>query len=145
MSEDAVDMAIKTGGLPFRECRTRHLKIHGFMNTPDRKDWLHIYGSDREEIVKLRDEAAGNEQKLHQGFDFTVAEVIWAVRREMARTVDDVLARRVRALYLDARASVEMATVVASIMATELGKDQRWEEQQVADYKLIAKGYILDL
>ena len=52
MAEDAVDMAIKTGGLPFRECRTRHLKIHGFMNVPDRKDWLHIYGSDREEIVK---------------------------------------------------------------------------------------------
>ena len=144
MAEDAVDMAIKTGGLPFRECRTRHLKIHGFMNDPDRNDWLHIYGSDREEIVKLRDTIAGNEQKLHQGFDFTVAEVVWAVRREMARTVDDVLARRVRALYLDARASVEMAPVVASIMAKELGKDQKWEEQQVADYKLIAKGYILD-
>ncbi len=144
MAEDAVDMAIKTGGLPFRECRTRHLKIHGFMNVPDRKDWLHIYGSDREEIVKLRDEAAGNEQKLHQGFDFTVAEVVWAVRREMARTVDDVLARRVRALYLDARASVEMAPKVAAIMAKELGKDQQWEEQQVADYKLIAEGYILD-
>ena len=144
MSEDAVDMAIKTGGLPFRECRTRHLKIHGFMNDPDRNDWLHIYGSDREEIVKLRDTIAGNEQKLHQGFDFTIAEVVWAVRREMARTVEDVLARRVRALYLDARASVEMAPVVASIMAKELGKDQKWEEQQVADYKLIAKGYILD-
>ena len=144
MAEDAVDMAIKTGGLPFRECRTRHLKIHGFMNDPDRNDWLHIYGSDREEIVKLRDTIAGNEQKLHQGFDFTIAEVVWAVRREMARTVDDVLARRVRALYLDARASVEMAPVVASIMAKELGKDQKWEEQQVADYKLIAKGYILD-
>ena len=62
----------------------------------------------------------------------------------MARTVDDVLARRVRALYLDARASVEMAPKVAAIMAKELGKDQQWEEQQVADYKLIAKGYILD-
>ncbi|MCU0366782.1 MAG: glycerol-3-phosphate dehydrogenase/oxidase [Bacteroidales bacterium] len=145
MSEDAVDMAIKTGGLPFRECRTRHLKIHGFMNVSDRKDWLHIYGSDREEIVKLRNEAAGNEQKLHQGFEFTVAEVLWAVRREMARTVDDVLARRVRALYLDARASVEMAPKVAAIMAKELGKDQKWVEQQVADYKLIAEGYILDL
>jgi glycerol-3-phosphate dehydrogenase len=145
MSEDAVDMAIKTGGLPFRECRTRHLKIHGFMNVSDRKDWLHIYGSDREEIVKLRNEAAGNEQKLHQGFEFTVAEVLWAVRREMARTVDDVLARRVRALYLDARASVEMAPKVAAIMAKELGKGQKWVEQQVADYKLIAEGYILDL
>jgi glycerol-3-phosphate dehydrogenase len=138
-------MAIKTGGLPFRECRTRHLKIHGFMNVSDRKDWLHIYGSDRMEIVKLRNEAAGNEQKLHQGFEFTVAEVLWAVRREMARTVDDVLARRVRALYLDARASVEMAPKVAAIMAKELGKGQKWVEQQVADYKLIAEGYILDL
>lgn len=144
MAEDAVDMAIKTAGLPFRECRTRHLKIHGYMNVTDRKDWLHIYGSDREEIVRLRGEAAGNEQKLHQGFDFTTAEVVWAVRREMARTVDDVLARRVRALYLDARASVEMAPKVAATMARELGKDHQWEEQQVADYKLIAEGYILD-
>lgn len=144
MAEDAVNMAIKTAGLPFRECRTRHLKIHGYMNVTDRKDWLHIYGSDREEIVRLRGEAAGNEQKLHQGFDFTTAEVVWAVRREMARTVDDVLARRVRALYLDARASVEMAPKVAATMARELGKDHQWEEQQVADYKLIAEGYILD-
>lgn len=144
MAEDAVNMAIKTAGLPFRECRTRHLKIHGYMNVTDRKDWLHIYGSDREEIVRLRGEAAGNEQKLHQGFDFTAAEVVWAVRREMARTVDDVLARRVRALYLDARASVEMAPKVAATMARELGKDHQWEEQQVADYKLIAEGYILD-
>ena len=60
----------------------------------------------------------------------------------MARTVDDVLSRRVRALYMDAKASVEMAPKVASIMAKELNKDSKWEEDQVNEYASIAKNYI---
>ena len=81
--------------------------------------------------------------KLHKDYSFTVGEVIWAVRYEMARTVDDVLARRVRALYLDARASMEMAPQVAEILAKELGKDQEWIKNQIREYTEMAKAYVI--
>jgi len=71
------------------------------------------------------------------------AQVVWAVRHEMARTVEDVLARRVRCQLLDAKESIKMAPKVASAMAVELGKDKAWEEQQVADYVKVTLNYIL--
>jgi glycerol-3-phosphate dehydrogenase len=82
-------------------------------------------------------------EKLHMDFDFTVGEVVRAVRNEMAMTIDDVLARRVRALYLDATASIAMAPKVATIMASELHKDKKWEEQQIREYTEMAKAYVL--
>ena len=61
----------------------------------------------------------------------------------MARTVEDVLARRLRALLLDARASVEMAPRVARLMAEELGREASWAEAQVEVYRELARGYVL--
>ncbi|MDZ7634475.1 MAG: glycerol-3-phosphate dehydrogenase C-terminal domain-containing protein [Bacteroidales bacterium] len=58
-------------------------------------------------------------------------------------TVDDVLARRVRVLYLDARASIALAPKVASIMAEELGRDKRWEQQQVKEFTEMAQSYVI--
>lgn len=142
MAEQTVDLAIKTKGLNFKPCKTRHLKIHGYKKNPDRNDHLYIYGSDQEQILQLQKNNPEYAQKLHQELDFTVAEVVWAVKQEMARTVDDVLARRVRALYMDAKVSVEMAPAVASIMAKELQKDTKWEEEQVRDYVALAANYI---
>ena len=69
--------------------------------------------------------------------------MVWAVRREMARTVEDVLARRTRALLLDARASIEIAPIAAALMARELGRDAAWEQDQVAAYRDLAEGYVL--
>ncbi|MEZ4997970.1 MAG: glycerol-3-phosphate dehydrogenase C-terminal domain-containing protein [Bacteroidales bacterium] len=74
------------------------------------------------------------QEKLEAGSDFTTGEVIWAVRKEMARTVDDVLARRVRVLYLDARKSIALAPRVAEIMAAELGRDREWVRNQVEEF-----------
>jgi glycerol-3-phosphate dehydrogenase len=143
MAEDTVNMALRTSGITSRKCRTKHLKIHGHRENPDRSKWLHIYGSDQDKIIRSQQEDPALSEKLHDDFDFTVGEVVWAVRKEMARTVDDVLARRVRALYLDARASLEMAPKVAEIMAVELGRDKNWRKRQVEEYTAIAKGYIL--
>ena len=61
----------------------------------------------------------------------------------MAQNVEDVLARRVRLLFLDARVAAEVAPMVASIMAKELGKDRNWEEEQITEFRSLAKGYIL--
>jgi glycerol-3-phosphate dehydrogenase len=68
--------------------------------------------------------------------------VFWAVRHEMARTVDDVLARRTRALALDARAALRMAPAVARLLAAELGKDEAWQRRQLEDFAAIARGYL---
>jgi len=143
MAEETVDLALKTKELPFKPCRTKTLKIHGYKEKPDRSKWSYIYGSDQEKILQLQKSNPSFAGNLHDGFEFTVGEVVWAVREEMARTVDDVLARRVRALFLDARASVIMAPKVAAIMAKELQKDKNWEEQQVRKYTEMAKAYIL--
>jgi len=143
MAEDTINLAIKTKKLEFKPCNTKTLKIHGYKENPDRSNWIYVYGSDQEEIIKLQKENPEYAEKLDEAFDFTVAEVVWAVRNEMAMKVDDVLARRVRILYLDARASVSMAPKVASIMAVELNKDKSWEEQQVQEYSEMAKAYYL--
>ncbi|MDR2627637.1 MAG: glycerol-3-phosphate dehydrogenase/oxidase [Dysgonamonadaceae bacterium] len=144
MAEETVDLAIRKKNIPFRKCVTKHLKIHGYKENPDRSNWIYVYGSDEAAIRQLEKDHPTFEQKLHPNLDFTVAEVVWAVRNEMAMTVDDVLARRVRALYLDAKASICMAPKVAEIMAGELGKDQAWIDEQVAAYTLIAKNYVME-
>jgi glycerol-3-phosphate dehydrogenase len=143
MAQETVDLGIKICGLPKQKCATKDMKIHGYLPTTDRSNWRYVYGSDGERILALQNEKPEYAEKLHPAFDFTVAEVVWAVREEMALTVDDVLARRVRALYLDARASMEMAPRVAQIMARELGKDETWAKDQVKEFVELANGYIL--
>ena len=143
MAEETVNLAIKTKKLPFKACKTKHLKIHGYQENPDRDNHLYIYGSDQNEIIELQKSNPDYAQKLHKDLNFTVAEVVWAVQKEMACTLDDVLSRRVRALIMNAKASIEMAPAVASIMAKELQKDKTWEEKQVREYSELAKNYFL--
>ena len=120
MAEDTIDTALRISGLPSKPCITRNLKIHGYDENSDTGRWSDIYGSDRDGILSLEEENPAYRKKLHEDFEFTVGQVIWAVRKEMARTVEDVLARRLRILFLDAKASVAMAPMVAEIMADEL-------------------------
>jgi len=144
MAEDTVNMAVSIQKLPSRKCITRDLMIHGATEKAgDDRDWLSVYGSDSAGIKGLYSENPRLAEKIHPSFECTAACVVWAVRHEMARTVDDVLARRVRTLFLDAAASVEMAPAVASLMADELKKDKKWEEDQVRSYTNLASAYIL--
>ena len=82
-------------------------------------------------------------EKLSEKYGYTVAEVLWAIRHEMAHTVEDVLARRVRMLFVDAREAQKVAPRVAQIMAQELGKDQAWIDAQVAAFKSVSDNYIV--
>jgi len=143
MAEDTVDKAIIVSKLPPAKCVTKDIAIHGSEEVRNHDDFLSVYGSDRAAVLKLCAENPEWSKKLHPHFDYIRGEVIWAVRHEMARTVEDVLARRLRALFLDARAAVEMAPVVASLMAKELKRDHSWEEAQVANFNYIAEGYLL--
>ena len=144
MGEDVIDKAEILGGFEHIPCVTRHMAIHGFVKNINRKDHLHVYGSDMTKIRRMIGENPKLGDKIHPALPYLKAEVVWSVRYEMARTVEDVLARRTRALFLDAKASMEMAPVVGKIMAKELGKRRSWRKAQVESYLKTASGYILN-
>ncbi|MDR1882250.1 MAG: glycerol-3-phosphate dehydrogenase/oxidase [Prevotella sp.] len=143
MAEDVVNKALSIGDLPRKDCVTRSLHIHGYKENDDGSDFGSVYGSDYEKIQKLEQERPELAGKLHPRFDYTGAEVVWAVREEMAITVEDVLSRRLRATFLDARAAIDIAPAVASIMAKETGKDMEWEKAQVREFIELAQHYLL--
>jgi glycerol-3-phosphate dehydrogenase len=144
MAQDAIDKAAMIAGLEEKPCLTTHLAIHGSVINIDKNDPLHMYGTDSTLIKELIADKPEIGKPLSPKLTYTAAEIIWAVRHEMARTVEDVLARRTRALLLDAQASIDIAPTVASIMAKELNKDTQWAGKQVVDYTRLAKGYLLE-
>ncbi|WP_045687440.1 glycerol-3-phosphate dehydrogenase/oxidase [Hymenobacter sp. AT01-02] len=144
MGQDTVDKAIALGKLPAAKSTTAQMPIHGAQPTPDRSNHLYVYGTDQPALQQLIVQQPELGQKLDASLEFLKAEVVWAARYEMARTVEDVLARRVRVLFLDAPAAIRMAPEVAALLAQELGHDQRWEQQQVAAFTAIAQHYLLE-
>ncbi len=144
MAEDIVNKVAMVAGLEERPCITKNMPIHGFSQDHKNSDHLQIYGSDRAAILQMMEVQPELNKPLHPDLEYLEAEVVWAIREEMAVTVEDILARRTRALFLDARASIAMAPRVAEIMANELGKDQAWIEEQLSQYQQLARGYILD-
>jgi glycerol-3-phosphate dehydrogenase len=158
MAEDCVDQAATLAQLPEKPCVTNHLHIHGFRDITKEETTKHeatkeeaakqfgslaVYGSDAREIRKLIDADASLGDPLHVALPYVKAEVIWAVRHEMARTVEDTLARRTRALFLNARAAMEMAPSVADLMASELDWDEVTRTKQLAAFRAVASNYML--
>ena len=143
MAEDCVDQAATLAQLPEKPCVTHHLRIHGFHKAAKQFGALAVYGSDADEIRKLIEADARLGEPLHPALPYIKAEVVWAARHEMARTVEDVLARRTRALFLNARAALAMAPAVADLMASELGWDEANQSKQLAAFRDIASNYVL--
>jgi len=143
MAEDCVDQAVTLAQLPEKPCVTHHLRIHGFHSEPKDLGSLAVYGSDADEIRKLIAVDARLGEPLHDALPYLKAEVIWAVRHEMARTVEDVLARRTRALFLNARAALAMAPAVADMMAFELRWDGATRKNQLDAFRTVAAHYLL--
>ncbi|HEU5014648.1 MAG TPA: glycerol-3-phosphate dehydrogenase/oxidase [Roseiflexaceae bacterium] len=141
MGEDTIDKAAEVAQLPKRASITTDLKLHGWSKTPEEEPFA-VYGSDAEALRKLLAEQPGWNLPLHDNLPYRTGEVIWAARYELARTVEDVLARRTRALLLNARASKEAAPKVARLLAEELGFDEAWQ-QQVEAYDQLASQYML--
>lgn len=117
MAEDAINQASMLAKLPEKDCVTKDLKIY---QTPKNEGEL-----------------------LNPKFDYTTQDVVCAVREEMARTVEDVLARRLRILFLNAKIAIELAPRIAEIMATELDKNETWKAEQVQTFHEIAKNYLV--
>lgn len=143
MAEDVVNKIIPIANLPERMTKTKELRIHGYKETVDRSNFSYVYGSDYKKILEIEKQRPELAEKLHPRCDYTGGEVVWAVQAEMAQTVEDVLARRLRTLFLDARAAIDMAPKVAAIMAKEMNKDADWEKQQIDEFIDLAQGYLL--
>ncbi len=144
MGEDAVDKAILLAGLPERKSITENLMIHSYSKSVSLNDPNSVYGSDLGSIEDISDENDRYKGLLSEELQISRAQLIWAIREEMARTVEDFLARRTRALFLDARESIKMVDEVAAMMAAELGQNNSWIKEQIADFKNLAKGYYLE-
>ncbi|MFO7845202.1 MAG: glycerol-3-phosphate dehydrogenase/oxidase, partial [Balneolaceae bacterium] len=144
MGEDTVDKAVKVRQLKGNESRTEEMQIHGYVENVDFRDPLYFYGSDKAGIESLFEENPDWSKPIHENYPYLKAQVIWAVRHEMARTVEDFLARRVRVLFLDARAAIEMAETVANLMQQELEKDNSWAKEQAESFIELANRYLLE-
>ncbi|BCU78730.1 glycerol-3-phosphate dehydrogenase/oxidase [Luteolibacter sp. LG18] len=142
MAEDAVNHAATLGDLPERPCVTKTTNLHGYHPHAHDLGDLAVYGTDAAAIQRLIDEEPELGRRLDDALPYLAAEVVWAARSEMARTVEDVLARRTRALFLDARAALRMARPVAALLARELGRDAAWQVAQVDAFGEVAAGYL---
>ena len=143
MAEDCVNHAITLGTLADTPCVTRDLHLHGYYENVDELGDLWVYGSDAEAIRALGSQDTDLLAPMHPDLTYCEAEVIWAVRHEMARTVEDVLARRTRALFLNAGAAIALAPRVAEIIAKELGEDAGWVDGQIAAFAAVAENYLV--
>lgn len=144
MGEDIVDKVALVTGEDQRETITRYMPLHGYVKNFNVDDHLHVYGSDRLAILQMIEEQPELGEKLDAEYPYLKAEVVWAVKQEMARKVEDVLARRIRMLFLDARVSITMAPMVAEMMAKELKKDEDWIKKEVKEFTELASRYLLD-
>jgi glycerol-3-phosphate dehydrogenase len=139
MGEDVVNRAAALAGLPQVPSKTADLQLHGWTENGTGNEWQQVYGSDLPLLSAIN---AALAEPLHPRLPFQQVEVVWAARHEMARTLEDVMSRRTRALFLDARASMDAAPVVARLLAEELGHDESWQRKQVAAFDTVAEQYV---
>lgn len=143
MGEDVIDKVVEVGKLTIKESVTENFKIHGFKKNVDFNNPLYFYGSDVEGIKELITKKPQLADWISKDLQIIKAQVVWATRYECARKVEDVLARRTRALFLDAKESIRIAPEVAKLMAEELEYDKNWQNEQVKDYIELANGYLI--
>jgi glycerol-3-phosphate dehydrogenase len=141
MAEDCVNRAVAVGSLSQQPCVTRSVAISGSpnadqagVNLPTVSKDLSVYGSEAASVQLLGQTLPAGNQRLDARVAVSTAQVLWAVRHEMARSVEDVLARRTRALFINVAAAVAIAPRVAELMAEELGKDLRWQAEQISQF-----------
>ncbi|KAF0094512.1 MAG: glycerol-3-phosphate dehydrogenase [Puniceicoccaceae bacterium 5H] len=141
MAQDVIDQAEMVADVEIKSCQTESLQIHGWTQSEIKEPNLALYGSDAKGIRDLIADNASLGEPLHPGLPYQKAEVVWHVREEMAQSVEDVLARRTRAVLLDARASIEIAGEVGAIMAPLLGQDEAWAKSSAESFRELARGY----
>ena len=144
MGEDAIDRVCSIHHLTAGKSRTAELPLHGYETGLAQDQWETVYGSDRgalEELIATKPHYA---ERIHPDLPYRMGEVVWAARFEMARSVEDVLARRTRALFLNARAAIAAAPAVAALLGAELNRDIAWQERDLAHFQSVAAGYVYE-
>ena len=141
MAEDCVDQAAALAGLERKPSVTKELRVHGFCEDIGALGERWYYGSDAQQVKELAADASLS-QKLHEDLPYQMADVAWAARHEMARTVDDILARRTRSLLLNAQAAIDCANAVAATMARVLDRDETWQREQTDAFRSLAANYL---
>jgi glycerol-3-phosphate dehydrogenase len=144
MAEDCINQAATLAHLPEMPSPTLHLNIHGYRKHAGKFESLAAYGSDDIAIQNLIRDDPSLGKHLHPALPICGAQVVWAARVEMARTVEDVLARRTRALFLNAQAASDMAPTVAALMAKELREGEAWQSNQIEVFRKLARSYNID-
>lgn len=142
MAEDVMEIAIYKAAMSEKECVTKNLHIHGYREKNNYSAPLYYYGDDEKGINDLIKKDNTLAELIHSSLPYIKAEIVWAVQNEMCMTVEDALARRTRALLLDAKAAIGSAPLVANIMAREMGKEDNWIKTQIDNFNLIAKNYL---
>lgn len=120
IAEDVITKAIRVAGLSYQECITQNLPI-GKNNQPNNN---------------------GFSQTI---MEYSEANIRYFVEQEMAMTIEDVLARRTRLLFLNAAGAMIAAPSVAKQMAVLLNKEEQWVEEQVSQFNILARQYQLPL
>lgn len=139
MAEEVVNKVIDVAKLQPYACKTKQIKI---AEADSIQDHLSLYGNAAATIRKMMQQEPGLRQLIHPNYPYTLAEVKWFIEQEMAMTVEDILARRTRLLFLDAQAAIEAAPEVAEMMKNIMKKDNLWASNQVKAFKELAMGYI---
>ena len=140
MAADTVDAALAQlgrGGRQRRRSPTRRLRLHGAEGGRPPATDGHLpsrYGGEAARVSTLASSRPEWGAPLVPGLPYLAAEAVWAAREEMAMTLEDVLARRTRALLLDREATAGAAPRVAALLAPELGWDGAERERQVGAF-----------
>jgi glycerol-3-phosphate dehydrogenase len=142
MAEDVMEIAAHKAGFHDSECITKNLHIHGYKETYDYTKPLYCYGTDGDKIQSLIKNNPVLGEPVHPSLPYVKAEIVWAVQNEMCMTVEDALARRTRTLFLDARAAMAAAPLVADMMAKEMRKDVFWITTQINNFNSVAGNYL---
>jgi glycerol-3-phosphate dehydrogenase len=142
MAKDAIDNVIFIAGLNKKECITKNLKIGNWDLPVDSSNHLNIYGNYKAEIEKIKLENSDFQEKIHSDFSYINAEIIWFIRNEMAITLEDVLARRTRLLFLNSQISKDVSYKVVEIMAKELNKTEDWKKNQLDNFSKTLQSYL---
>jgi glycerol-3-phosphate dehydrogenase len=129
MAQDAVNHAIPIANLEDRPCLTHTLPIEN---------------PSAAAIASLQSGDSALARQLHPDLPYTPAHLLYAIRHEMARTLDDLLSRRTRTLILNAKTALAIAPQAATLLATELHHDQSWAERQLAEFRSLARNYLVD-
>lgn len=143
MAEDTVDQAEVIAQLETGKCVTKNLNIHGYHHHSETYGVLETYGSDAPDMEELMRSNRGYDEILDEELGLRTGQVIWAARHEMARTVEDVLARRTRALLLNASRASALAPKVAKLLAKELKRSRKWEREQTLQFQKLASKYMI--